>query len=1062
MAMTKEIETMTPQATTQLPGRLPLIARLTVATCALAAVLLASLALAAGPALAASAPSVDSESTRYSTQDVSTSRLLQAQINPNGLDATYHFEYGTTTGYGTSVPIPDADIGSGTSDVAVSQRIASLALNTTYHYRVVATNTAGTTSGADQTFTSGKGFGFASFGVQATNQDGSLDTQAGSHPYQLTTGIFFNTVDDGSGSTVPEENAKDIITNLPPGLIGDPAGMAQCTQTELAGHSTVSTNKPADCPAASQVGVANIDVNPGSNFTNQPVYNMVPPAGDVAQLGMNLTEVNAFIDIKVRTGGDYGVTATVSNPSTLGPLRSSILTLWGVPADPRHDQLRQCPGGGSPCSSGTPLTAFLTMPTSCAGPLTSTVSADSYQHPGRFVNASSTSQDAAGNPVGMTGCSKLDFNPSITLQPDTSVADSPAGLSVDLRMPTAGLLDPNGLAEANLKEATVTLPQGVSVNPSSASGLAACTPAQIGIDNASEPSCPDASKVGSVQVDTPLLPDPLKGSVYVAQQNDNPFNSLLAIYVTAEGDGALIKLAGHVVADPVTGQLTTSFDNNPQLPFTDFKLDFFGGPHAVLATPESCGVFSSTSSLSPWSGTGAIASTDPFTIDSGCVSGFAPSLTAGTANAQAGAFSPFVVSLQRADTDQNLSGVSVTLPPGMVGKLAGVQECSDAQLAAAAANSGTAELASPSCPAGSQVGTVTTGAGTGPDPYFIGGKEYLTGPYKGAPYGIAAVVPAVAGPYDLGTVVVRQALYIDPTTAQVTVVSDPFPQILDGIPLRLRRVDVSVDRPGFTLNPTSCSPMNVNGMLSSTGGMLMPASSRFQVGGCQELGFSPRLSFKLTGNGQTHSGNHPTLTATLTQPAGQANIRSAKVALPLSMALDINNSKNVCNYDTAQAVHGGAVGCPASTIVGQATAQTPLLDRPLTGPVYLVQGIRFGKNGQRIHTLPSLLIPLRGQIAIDLRASSAVNGAQQLVTTFSQIPDAPVSKFTLQINGGRKGLLVITGRGQSICNAAQVANASFGAQTGKAMSQNDTLAKPCGRASHAKRHGRRRNHSRRR
>jgi hypothetical protein len=304
-------------------------------------------------------------------------------------------------------------------------------------------------------------------------------------------------------------------------------------------------------------------------------------------------------------------------------------------------------------------------------------------------------------------------------------------------------------------------------------------------------------------------------------------------------------------------------------------------------------------------------------------------------------------------------------------------------------------------------------------------------------------------------VVVRQALYIDPTTAQVTVVSDPFPQTLDGIPLRLRRVDVAIDRPSFTINPTTCDPMQIAGTMSSVGGMTAPVSSRFQVGGCQGLGFSPRLQFKLTGNGQTHSGNHPTLTATLTQGGGQANIRSAKVALPLSLALDINNSQHVCNYDTAQAVHGGAVGCPASTIVGQATAQTPLLSQSLSGPVYLVQGIRFGKNGQRIHTLPSLLVPLRGQIAIDLRASSAVNGAQQLVTTFNTIPDAPVSKFSLTINGGRKGLLVITGRGKTICGASQVANSDFGAQSGKADNQNDTMATPCGRAAHAKRHARR-------
>jgi hypothetical protein len=328
---------------------------------------------------------------------------------------------------------------------------------------------------------------------------------------------------------------------------------------------------------------------------------------------------------------------------------------------------------------------------------------------------------------------------------------------------------------------------------------------------------------------------------------------------------------------------------------------------------------------------------------------------------------------------------------------------------------------------------------------------FLTGPYKGGPYGLVVEAPAVAGPFNLGTVVVRQALYIDPTDAHVTAVSDPFPTILDGIPLQIRTVSVTLNRPDYTLNPTSCDPMAVGATLTSTGGLSAPVSSRFQVGSCQELGFSPRLQMTLSGRGKTSSGTHPTLTATLTQGGGQANLRSARVALPLSLALDTNNSQHVCDYDTAQAVRGGAVGCPSSTIVGEATAVTPLLSEPLAGPVYLVQGIRFGKQGQRIHTLPSLLIPLRGQIALDLRASSAVNGAQQLVTTFSTIPDAPVSKFTLTINGGPHGILVITGRGRTICGAAQVANAQFGAQSGKTEAPNPRLATPACAGFHAKR-----------
>jgi hypothetical protein len=344
----------------------------------------------------------------------------------------------------------------------------------------------------------------------------------------------------------------------------------------------------------------------------------------------------------------------------------------------------------------------------------------------------------------------------------------------------------------------------------------------------------------------------------------------------------------------------------------------------------------------------------------------------------------------------------------------------------------------------------------------------LGGPYKGAPYSLVIRVPAQAGPFDLGTVVVRAAIHLDPTTAQVTVTSDPLPQIIQGIPLPYRDVRVTVDRPGFMRSATSCNPTQVSADVTSAGatpqialgaqsigyaataGPVAHLSGRYQLGGCAKLGFSPKLKIALTGKGRTRSGAHPNLTATLTQPGGQANIQSAKVALPLSLALDTNNSRNVCNYDVAQAVHGGAVGCPANTIIGHATALTPLLDRPLSGSVYLVQGIRFSKTGQRIHTLPSLLVPLRGQIALDLRASSAVNGAQQLVTTFATVPDAAVSKFTLQINGGRKGILVITGRGRTICGTSQVANADFGAQSGKANTQNDTLTTPCPKTHHAR------------
>jgi hypothetical protein len=790
------------------------------------------------------------------------------------------------------------------------------------------------------------------------------------------------------------------------------------------------------------------------------------------------------IVFKLRSDGDYGLEAVVPNVTEVVSIVGSTLTLWGVPADPAHDAQRFLPvngaGGGppgdangNPLPAGVPETPFITLPTKC-GPsaLQATVTADAWVNGGRLAadglpDLSDPAWVSASVPMfpdGITGCDKLSFTPSMSLSFDTQSPDSPAGVSFDLQVPQDE--NPGDLATPALRNATVTLPAGLVVSPSSADGLQGCTDAQIALDSLSPASCPNASQIGTVTVHTPLLPDPLSGQVFLGTPQCSPCTNadaqdgrMLRGYIQAQGDGVIVKLPGFFATDPSSGQLTAHFDDNPPLQFSDLQVDFKGGPRAPVATPGTCGTFTTTSEFQPWSapdsGPDATPSSPFDVLGCGSPNVFAPTFAAGVTNPQAGSYSPFAVAFSRTDADQQFFGLTATLPPGVTGKLAGVPLCSDGD-----ANAGT-------CPAASRVGTATVASGPGSEPLWIpqpgnpSPAVYLTGPYKGAPYGLVVEAPAVAGPFNLGTVVVRQALYIDPTTAQVTAVSDPFPTILDGIPLQIRTVSVTIDRPQFTLNPTSCDPMAIAGTLTSTGGLSAPVSSRFQVGGCSSLGFSPALKIGLSGKGRTRSGDHPTLTATLTQGGGQANIRSARVALPLSLALDTNNSQHVCNYDVAQAVHGGAVGCPASTIIGQATAQTPLLDKPLSGPVYLVQGIRFGRGGQRIHTLPSLLVPLRGQVALDLRASSAVNGAQQLVTTFSTIPDAPVSKFTLTVNGGPKGILVITGRGLTICGKAQVANSSFGGQSGNTNAQNDTMGTPCAAVKHLKRKPNRRRTGRR-
>jgi hypothetical protein len=887
--------------------------------------------------------------------------------------------------------------------------------------------------------------GISTFSNAVLNQDGTTAaTQAGSHPYEMVTNVGFAT--DASGA--PTDNIKDVKVGLPPGLIGNPTAVPRCPIAKLnvSGGFGGGSN---GCPGDSQVGQLAISI-PGGGALSVPLYNLLPPAGEPAQFGANILLANSFLDVTVNTGTGYGLTTTSSNISTLLPLVGIKVTLWGVPADPSHDADRFCADGTTPCSTSAPMTPFLTLPTTCTGPLQTTLAADAWDSPqGDFVHNTSTMP-------GVTGCNLLSFNPSITARPDTTVADSPSGLDVDLHVPQAPN-DPSALATPDVKNATVTLPQGFSLSPAAADGLQACSEAQFGLDNASEPTCPNASKIGTAEIDSPIQPDPLVGGIYFAQQNANPFGSTFAIYVATESDGVLIKLAANVQTNPVTGQITTTFTNNPQLPFTDFKLNFFGGSRAAFASPEGCGSFTTTSDVAPYSSpaSGADATpSDSFAINSGCVGGFAPTFTAGTVSSQAGSFSPFDLSFSRSDTDQDLSGLTVNLPPGVSAKLAGIPECSDADIAQAQqpGRTGAREQQVNSCPASTQVGTVETAAGPGSDPFFLSGKVYLTGPFNGAPYGLVEIVPAVAGPLDLGVVVVRQSLNIDPTDAHVTVTSQPLPTILDGVPLRLRRVDVDLNRSGFTVNPTSCARMSISAALRSAGGVTANDSTRFQAAGCSSLAFSPKLKLSLTGKGKTRSGDHPTLTANLTQKAGQANIKSAKVTLPLSLALDPNNSKHVCAFATAQAVHGGAVGCPTSTVVGTASAKTPLLSQQLTGKVYLVQGIRTNAHGQQIRTLPSLLVPLRGQIALDLRAKTSVSKGK-LVTTFPTVPDVPVSSFKLNLSGGKKGLLVITGRGRSICGSKQTSAATLDAQSGKQESSSIAMATPCKHvAKHPKKH----------
>jgi hypothetical protein len=886
--------------------------------------------------------------------------------------------------------------------------------------------------------------GGAGFSLVARNQDGSLDTQAGSHPYAFTANIALNTItlpavpEVHPELVVPDGNAKDIRVELPPGFSGNPGAAATCLPRQLQLEAREEVGPPGQtCPTSSQVGMVELHLAGAGGAkaeapTFRPVYNMATAAGQPAVFGFQFESVEVYLDTGVRTGGDYGLTSSVHNISTTFELVSSSLTLWGVPADPSHDSQRCilptaetgfCENrhvdpeaeAESPHSAGVPLRPFLTLPTSCTGPQPAKGSADSWQDPGVFAS------DAGVMPA-LEGCERLSFSPSLAVAPDTTVGGSPSGLGVDVRFPQEEA--PFGLAEGNLKKAIVTLPAGMVVNPATANGLGACTPEEIGLSNANPVACPESAKVGSAEVVSPSLHSPLVGSVYVAQQGNNPFGSLLALYLAVEGEGVLIKSAGEVHLDPVTGQLTSAFDNIPQQPVSDIKLHFFAGPRAALVTPVGCGSYTTTSQLTPYHTMTPAEPSSAFQIASGANGtgcggqSFAPVFVAGTVSNQAGGFSPFSLTFARQDQEQDLSGVSVKTPPGLLGILKSVQQCGEPQAA-----QGT-------CGPGSLIGHATATAGAGPDPVGVTGQVFLTGPYKGAPFGLSIVVPAAAGPFNLGNVVVRSAISVDPHTAQITVASDPFPTILQGIPLQIKSVDVSIDREGFVFNPTNCEPLTVAGTLLSTQGASASVSSHFQAANCAALAFKP--SFTVSTQANTSKKNGASLDVKVGYPQGaQANIRSVAVTLPKQLPSRLSTIQQAC---TEVAFAANPASCPVGSNIGTATATTPVLANPLTGPVYLVShgGAAF----------PDVVIVFQGEgITLDLVGS--VNIKKSITSsTFASVPDAPISSFELSLpEGPHSGLAAVVpakAKG-NLCGQSLVMPTTITGQNGAQIRQNTKI-----------------------
>jgi hypothetical protein len=914
--------------------------------------------------------------------------------------------------------------------------------------------------------------GFSYYDSILTGLDGQPVSQAGAHPYQFTVDYAVDTNPAPAGSAaqvVPAGgDVKDVRVELPPGLLGSATAAEECTAQEFTVVKTVnfadgSFGTRSTCKDSSVVGFVVLKNAEGVSGTlPTPIFNLVPPPGQAAQFGFQVASLPFYIDTEVRNGADYGLISAQQNQTQAKRVNAATVTIWGTPGDPRHDPIRgNClvPNTALPLSEGICPAGFapkpsLRLPTACGGPLDIPMSIDNWTQPGVFFSHSST-------PLTATGCNQLDFEPSLEARPTTDVADSPSGLHADLHLPQNP--DFEGLATADLRTAVVTLPKGISINPSSANGLGACTPAQIGLFSPvgalpveftrDFSECPDEARIGTAEVNTPLLGHPLKGGVYVAAPHDNPFGSLLAIYIAINDPktGIALKLAGEVHADPQTGQLTTTFAEAPQQPFEDFKLDFYGGPQAALRTPAACGPYSTTSSMTPHSApeSGPPATpSDSYAIAKAPGGGScpasegagpnAPSFDAGTITPVARTYSPLVINLRREDGSQEFSSVSIVPPPGLLGKLAGISYCPDSALSTAEAKAGNEEKASPSCPAASRVGTVQVAAGAGPAPYYTQGAAYLTGPYKGAPLGLAVITPAAAGPYDLGTVVSRVALRVDPETARITANSDEIPHILQGIPLDVRSISVALDRPDFTLNPTSCDPMAFEGKATSVFGQAAPLSRRFQIAECGGLGFKPRLSLRLIG--KTKRGGFPALRATLTMPEGGANIARSVVALPRSEFLEQGHIRTICTR--VQYAEGQAPGerCPAGAVYGHAVAYSPLLEAPLEGPVFL----RSSGN-----PLPDLVFSLNGQIHLDVvgRIDSFKRGIR---ASFESIPDAPISKFELSMDGGRKGLLV---NSDDICRKKFRATVEFDGQNGKVADSRPALVPKCkGKRPKGKKH----------
>jgi hypothetical protein len=916
-------------------------------------------------------------------------------------------------------------------------------------------------------------FGLEDYALVNENEGGGPDTQAGSHPFQQTTSITLNqtadtaplsieTVGHSEIGALPAGLPKDLHFKWPPGLIGNPTSVPRCTIAEFLKPSG-EENEENECPADTAVGVAVVTVREtaiaGTLRIPVPLFNLEPAVGEPARFGFYaiLSNSPVVIDTAVRSGSDYGVTVSSNNITQTAGFLSASVTVWGAPGSPSHDAqrgwgclfaAREVKFGHSPCNPSVQQHSppFLSLPTSCTGPSQSTVEGDPWSEPGVFRQLSSYTMPA------LDGCNRLPFSSEVRITPDGQQASTPTGLTSDVHVPQEEALNPAGLSPADVKDITVALPEGLILNPAAADGLTSCSEAQIGFTGENpqsgvdeftpaEASCPDASKVGKVTITTPLLPNPLKGFVYLAApQNfagmpqENPFSSLVAMYIVARDpvSGVLVKLPGSVALNESTGQITATFKDTPQVPFEDAALEFFGGQRAPLATPAHCGPYTTNASFTPWSGGEPIASSSTFQITTGpngapcppAALPFTAQLQAGSPNINAGGFSPLDTTISREDGNQNINQVTLHMAPGMSGILAGVPLCPEAQ-----ANAGT-------CGPSSLIGETIVSVGLGGDPFTVtGGKVYLTEKYQGAPFGLSIVNPADAGPFHLGKVIVRAKIEVDPTTAALTITTGEIPHIIKGFPLEIKHVNVTVNRPNFTFNPTNCAPQSITGTIGSVEGASSPVSVPFQVTNCATLKFTPKVS--VTTAAHSSKANGASLLFKISYPKGAMGAQSwfneAKFDLPKQLPARLTTIQKACVAATFEHNRGA---CPAASIIGHAVVHTPVLPVALEGPVYFVSygGAAF----------PDAVLVLDGYgVHIELHGNTFINGKTSITSaTFRNTPDVPFESIEVTIPSGKFGEfganLPASAKG-SFCGQKLVMPTLFKAQNGLEIHQNTAV-----------------------